>query len=65
MTGEEIKAWRKARGWSQRELAEHLGVRLNSVFRWESGMHAPPGRLLDLALKHLDCTPTAAPDPGD
>lgn len=32
---------RKKQGWSQEELAEHLGVSRQSVSKWESGMSVP------------------------
>ena len=32
---------RKKNGWSQEELAEHLGVSRQSVSKWESGMSVP------------------------
>ena len=36
--GEKIQNMRKARGWSQEELAEHIGVSRQAVSRWESGI---------------------------
>ncbi len=35
MTGDELKAWRKARGWSQAEAAKRLGVNQAAVSRAE------------------------------
>ena len=32
---------RKQQGWSQEELAEHLGVSRQSVSKWESGASTP------------------------
>jgi len=37
LTSEEIRARRKSRGMTQAEFAEHLGVGLASVKRWEMG----------------------------
>ena len=39
--GEKILALRKARGWSQEELAERVGVTRQAVSRWESGTAKP------------------------
>jgi len=39
--GEKILALRKARGWSQEELAEQVGVTRQAVSRWESGAAKP------------------------
>ncbi len=64
MDANAIRAWRSARGLSQGDLAGLLGVRLNSVSRWELSMHHPPGRLLDLALDHLaETIPTVVASP--
>ena len=39
--GEKILNLRKARGWSQEELAEQIGVTRQAVSRWESGAAKP------------------------
>ncbi len=39
--GEKILNMRKARGWSQEELAEHIGVTRQAVSRWEAGSAKP------------------------
>ena len=39
--GEKILNLRKARGWSQEELAERVGVTRQAVSRWESGAAKP------------------------
>lgn len=39
--GEKILKLRKARGWSQEELAEHVGVTRQAVSRWESDSAKP------------------------
>jgi transcriptional regulator with XRE-family HTH domain len=39
ITRDEIRAARKREGWTQQALADHLGVRLVTVARWECGTH--------------------------
>lgn len=39
--GATIRRRRQALGWEQRELAEHVGVHVNSVQKWEAGTHYP------------------------
>lgn len=38
---EALRAERIARNWSQRDVAEHLGVTVVTISRWERGIHAP------------------------
>lgn len=60
----EIKARRNELRLTQGELAEQLGVALNTVSRWELGTSAPEsGPMLDLALKYLEMTQQIANDP--
>ena len=37
MTGKQLKKLRKARGWSQNELAKWLCVDRSAVTKWETG----------------------------
>lgn len=39
--GDNIKAQRKARGWTQRDLAAHLDIDRSAVSLWESGRRVP------------------------
>ncbi len=41
MTGHEIKAVRKAIGWTQAQLADYLGVSTWTVRSWECGRRNP------------------------
>lgn len=41
MLSEQIRRARELRGWSQKELAEHLGVAESTVRRWEGGEREP------------------------
>ena len=49
-----MKAWREARGITQRRLATLLDVEPVTVSRWERGERQPTGRMLELALKGLE-----------
>jgi transcriptional regulator with XRE-family HTH domain len=39
--GEQIAIWRKKRGFTQKELAEKIGVPRSLVAQWESGIRRP------------------------
>jgi len=52
MTGEELREWMQAHGYSVRKLAAALGVQPSSVQFWRTGTHKCP-KLLPLALKGL------------
>lgn len=56
----ELKTWRRTRYLSQRELSEILGVRTNTVARWETGENDVPP-YLHFALERLDQVYTFAP----
>lgn len=42
----QIRALRKARGLTQEQLAEVLGVTVGAVYKWEAGLSAPELRLI-------------------
>lgn len=55
LTGEEVRYLRKRLGWSGREAAAQLGVKPETVSRWESGTRRigpTPDRLLRLSVAH-------------
>ena len=52
MTAEEIREIRDVLGWSQRKLADHIGVDVMTVSRWERGKNEPKGASLK-ALERL------------
>ena len=39
--GEKLQALRKARGWSQEELATQINVSRQALSKWESGASVP------------------------
>lgn len=43
-----LKQFRARCGWSQSQLAEFLGVSLNTIQRWEGGWHMPPVAVIRL-----------------
>ena len=49
----EVRAWRRTRWLTQPQLAQLLGVRPHTVYRWESGESSVPS-FLKLALDQLD-----------
>jgi transcriptional regulator with XRE-family HTH domain len=53
MTGEDLFRWRKHHGLTQKELADLLGVRNITIYRWECGMRAL-SPYLHLALEALE-----------
>ena len=55
-TGALIAALRKEKGWSQTELAEHLGVTNKAISRWETGRGYPDVELLPQLAKELGVT---------
>jgi transcriptional regulator with XRE-family HTH domain len=53
MTGDELIRWRKRHGLTQKELADLLGVRNMTIYRWECGMRSI-SPYLHLALEALE-----------
>ena len=41
-----LRRWRKANNYTQEQLAELVGVHLDSVNRWEQGKRVPHGKSL-------------------
>ena len=53
MSPDEIIKARERLGWTQAQLADALGVQMNTVWRWEHGYHPmskPYVRLLQVLL---------------
>lgn len=55
-TGKRIQQMRKARGWTQRDLADRLHVTDKSVSKWERGLNFPDMTMLEPLAKTLDTT---------
>jgi len=53
MTDEDLLNWRKRHGLTQKELANLLGVRNMTIYRWECGMRSI-SPYLHLALEALE-----------
>lgn len=48
--------YRKRKGWTQRELAERLGVTTPTITQYETGARKPDIVTLKKLAKLLDCT---------
>ena len=46
MFGENLKAMRKAKGYTQQELAMKLNVVRQTVSKWEKGLSVPDAEIL-------------------
>ncbi len=53
MEGNELKAKRENLGLTQTELANNLGVKMNTVYRWESGILSVP-KSIELAMDTVE-----------
>ena len=53
--GENIARLRKAKGWTQAELGERLGVSNQAISKWEKGMTMPDIMLLPLLADIFGC----------
>ena len=39
--GADLRKWRKAKGWTRKQAAEHFGVSERSIENWEYGHRKP------------------------
>ena len=53
MEGTELKKKREKLGFTQTELADILGVKMNTVYRWESGILSVP-KSIELAMETVE-----------
>jgi DNA-binding XRE family transcriptional regulator len=56
-----VRAWRRARWLTQYDLGQLLGVKAQTVYRWECGQSEVP-TFLKLALDQLDTLHYWSPD---
>ena len=54
LLGEKISALRKARGMTQKQLAERIHVTDGAVSKWERGLNYPDLSIMDSLAKALD-----------
>lgn len=54
--GARIKAMRKTKHWSQKELAAILDIRFQQLNKYESGLNTPPAEMLVKLADALDIT---------
>lgn len=56
--GEKLKSARKAKNFTQKELAHKIGAKHNSISDWESDKNKPDIDTVELLCGILDITPT-------
>jgi transcriptional regulator with XRE-family HTH domain len=57
MTGQQVRRLRRQQGWTQRLLADRLGVDPNTVARWERGVVGVPEPVARL-MRYVVADPT-------
>lgn len=62
--GERIRRYRKAGGYTQRGLAEEIGVTESAVRNYELGLRTPGGPQLEAIARALDVAPESLADIG-
>jgi len=55
--GEKIRKFREKQGWSQKQLAEHLGVHQSCVHLWETGKTFPRIKHINALSVLFGCEP--------
>ena len=59
MLGENLRAWRRARGMSQRALAERVGINARMRAHYEREERSPDDRTLHALADALNISPAA------
>ena len=54
--GTRVKEMRKHRHWTQKELANRIGIRFQLLNKYEGGQHIPPAETLIKLAETLDTT---------
>jgi len=52
-----LKDWRLIKGVSQKELADKIGVHVNTIFNWEKDPSTSPIGQVAMLCMALDCSP--------
>lgn len=60
--GEKLRRLRKAQGLTQGELAEKVGVGINTIVRYETGKNYPKVEILELITKELGAKIVVIPE---
>ncbi|MCR5837172.1 MAG: helix-turn-helix domain-containing protein [Lachnospiraceae bacterium] len=55
--GEKIKAARKYKGYTQKQLADMVGAKHNSISDWEKDKNKPDASCIEILCSTLDITP--------
>lgn len=42
----ELRKWREDKGWTRKQAAEHLGVKVKTIESWEYGYRKPSGAVI-------------------
>lgn len=62
--GERIRRYRKAGGYTQRGLAEEVGITESAIRNYELGLRTPSGAQLEAIARALDVAPESLVDIG-
>ena len=60
--GEKLRRLRKAKGLTQGELAEKVGVDIKTIVRYETGKNSPKVETLELITKELGAKIVVIPE---
>lgn len=60
--GDKLRRLRKAKGLTQGELAEKVGVGINTIVRYETGKNSPKVKILELITKELGAKIVVVPE---